>query len=150
MQVSQKCKYTLRALFELAKRQGEGPVSAAEIATAQALPPRFLELILHALTKSGEVKSRRGIRGGYVLAVSPTAMTVGDVVRLVDGSAAPANCVEAKLGRHCPLNGKCAFLGIWTRARQAVEQIYDTTTLQDLIDDERSKAEQPSSFMYCV
>ena len=89
MQVSQKCKYTLRALFELAKRQGDGPVSAAEIATAQALPPRFLELILHSLTKSGEVKSRRGIRGGYVLAVSPTAITVGDVVRLVDGSAAP-------------------------------------------------------------
>ncbi|MHB9077350.1 MAG: RrF2 family transcriptional regulator [Pirellulaceae bacterium] len=107
--MSQKCRCTLRALFELAKRQGEGPVSAAEIATAQALPPRILELILHALTKSEEVKSRRGLRGGYVLAVSPTAMTVGDVVRLVDGSAAPANCVEAKEGRHCPLSGRCAF-----------------------------------------
>jgi Rrf2 family transcriptional regulator, cysteine metabolism repressor len=150
MQVSRKCQYTLRALFELAKRRGSGPVNSAAIAAAQAIPPRYLELILHALTKSGEVESRRGIQGGYLLAVTPDAITVGDVVRRVDGSLAPVPCVEGQNSQHCPLEGRCAFLGLWTRARQAMEQVYDTTTLQDLIDNERSVAEQPDAQMYFV
>ncbi|NLY00230.1 MAG: Rrf2 family transcriptional regulator [Rhodopirellula sp.] len=150
MQVSQKCQYTLRALFELAKRQGNGPVSAAEIAAAQAIPPRFLELILHGLKNSGEVESRRGVNGGYVLAGSPDAITVGDIIRAVDGSSAPVKCVVGRGERHCPLRGHCAFMGLWERAQRAIEQIYDTTTLQDLIDDERSVAEQRSPLEYFV
>ncbi len=81
MHISQKCQYTLRALFELAKHYGGEPVSAAEIAEAQAIPPRFLELILQSLKNSREVDSRRGNYGGYVLAVSPETITVGDVIR---------------------------------------------------------------------
>ncbi|MDZ7617571.1 MAG: Rrf2 family transcriptional regulator [Patescibacteria group bacterium] len=138
MHVSQKCQYTLRALFELAKRRGDGPVNAGEIARAQAIPPRFLELILQGLKNSGEVDSRRGIGGGYVLAVSPGAVSVGDVIRSVDGSSSPVRCGDEKGPRHCDLKGRCAFGELWGRARQAIEQVYDTTTLQDLIDHERA------------
>jgi Rrf2 family protein len=150
MQVSQKCQYTLRALFELAKRLGDGPVSAAEIAAAQAIPPRFLELILHGLKNSGEVESRRGINGGYVLAVSPHAISVGDIIRSVDGSSAPVRCAVGRGERHCPLKGQCAFIGLWERAQQAIEEIYDKTTLQDLIDDEQCAADQRSPLAYSV
>ncbi|MCX7424943.1 MAG: Rrf2 family transcriptional regulator [Planctomycetia bacterium] len=150
MQVSQKCQYTLRALFELAKRRGNGPVNAAEIAEAQAIPARFLESILHGLKNTGEVQSRRGIRGGYELVVSPDAITVGDVIRLVDNSLTPVKCVPGVKERHCPLKGRCVFMGVWERARQAIEQVYDTTSLQDLIDDERAAEEARSPLEYFV
>jgi Rrf2 family protein len=150
MHVSRKCQYTLRALFELAKRRGEGPASAAEIAAAQAIPPRFLELLLHWLKDWGKVESRRGVKGGYVLAVSPDAITVGEVIRSVDGSLAPVKCMGGKRRGRCPLTGGCAFMGLWERAREAVAQVYETTTLQDLIDDERARAEQSKPLEYFV
>jgi Rrf2 family transcriptional regulator, cysteine metabolism repressor len=142
MQISQKCQYTLRAMFELAKRYGGEPVSAAEIAEAQAIPARFLELILQGLKDSREVESRRGNNGGYVLAVPPGTITVGDIIRSVDGTLAPVRCVSSKAQGHCPMKGKCAFMGVWRKAQAAVEDVYDSFTLQDLIDKENSAWEQ--------
>ena len=148
MQVSQKCQYTLRALFELAKRQGAEPVTAAEIAEAQAIPGRFLELILQNLRTEGMVESRRGNQGGYVLAGSPEAITVGDIIRAVDGSLAPVNCVVGRSDEHCRLRNRCVFMGVWRKAQQAMEAVYDKTTLQDLIDDERTVAQQNDPLVY--
>jgi Rrf2 family protein len=142
MQVSQKCQYTLRALFELGKHKGGTPLSAAQIAKAQAIPSRFLELILQGLKVSGMVESRRGIGGGYVLAVSPEETTVGDIVRFVDGSLMPVTCIAGRSEDHCRLKGCCAFAGVWRKAQEAIEAVYDNTTLQDLIDDERTAASQ--------
>ena len=68
MMVSQKCQYALRATFELARRQGEGPIRIADLASAQAIPGKFLELILCDLKQGQFVESRRGRRGGYLLA----------------------------------------------------------------------------------
>jgi Rrf2 family transcriptional regulator, cysteine metabolism repressor len=143
MQVSQKCQYTLRALFELAKRGGAEPVAAAEIADAQAIPSRFLELILQDLRSRGMVESRRGNKGGYALAISPKTTSVGDVIRAVDGPLAPVKCVAGRSDESCRLKKtRCAFMGVWERARKAMEEVYDNTTLQNLIDDERAAAEQ--------
>jgi Rrf2 family protein len=148
MQVSQKCQYTLRALFELAKRQGTEPITAAEIAEAQAIPARFLELILQDLRTEGMVESRRGNQGGYVLAGSPEAITVGDIIRAVDGSLAPVKCVVGRSDEHCRLRNRCVFMGVWRKAQQAMEAVYDKTTLQDLIDDERTVAQQNDPLVY--
>jgi Rrf2 family cysteine metabolism transcriptional repressor len=148
--VSLKCQYTLRALFELAKRRGSGPVTVAEIAEAQAIPPRFLELILQGLKRSRQVESRRGTGGGYVLAVSPDAITVGSVIRSVDGSLSPTDCLVGKGEGQCRLKGRCAFEGLWTRAREAVERVYDATTLQDLIDDEQGAVAARGAPDYCI
>jgi Rrf2 family protein len=134
----------------LAKRYGGDPVSAAEIAEAQAIPPRFLELILQGLKDSREVESRRGSNGGYVLAVSPQTITVGDVIRSVDGSLAPVNCMSGKGKALCPLNSRCPFMEVWRRAQHAAEQVYDSTTLQDLIDIEQTVAERPAPLEYVV
>jgi len=150
MHISQKCQYTLRVLFELAKRYGGEPVSAAEVARSQAIPPRFLELILQGLKDSRDVKSRRGNNGGYVLAVSPETITVGDIIRSVDGSLAPVQCVSDRSKVLCPLNGRCVFMGVWRIARDAVEQVYDSTTLQDLIDNEQTAAEQLEPLEYAI
>jgi Rrf2 family protein len=150
MQVSQKCQYTLRALHELAKRQGQKPVTVAEIAEAQAIPQRFLALIFLDLRSRGVIESRRGNQGGYVLAVSPKTTTIGDVIRSVDGSLTPVKCVAGNSDKHCRLKNHCVFMNVWQRAQRAMEEVYDNTTLQDLIDDERTAAEQSGPLLYAV
>lgn len=137
MSVSQKCQYALRAVLELAKRHGQGPTTSAEIAVAQAIPPRFLELILGDLRRGGFVQSRRGARGGYLLAMLPAAVKVGGIIRFTDGPVTPVRCLTPGQGRDGPLYGDCALTDLWSRARDAVAQVYDETTFQDLIDQER-------------
>jgi Rrf2 family protein len=146
MNVSQKCQYALRALFELARRQGQGPVPVGEIAEAQAIPSRFLELILGELKHAGYVESRRGAQGGYVLAVSPWDLSVGDVIRFVDGPLAPVKCLGGQREKDCPLYGNCAFMDVWERAMKAVGEVYDSTSLQELIDQQSS----PRMANYCI
>lgn len=138
MSLSQKCQYALRAIFELSGRREEGPVSISEIAEAQAIPPRFLEQILGQLKQAKYVESHRGVQGGYVLAVSPRGLSVGEVIRFFEGPLSPVKCITGQKGRVCPLRGDCAFMGLWERATKAVEEVYDTTTFQDLIDEQEA------------
>jgi len=150
MQVSQKCQYALRAVYELAKRRGEGPATAPDIARAQAIPPKFLELILQELRQAGLIESRRGPQGGYLLTGDPRALTVGQVIRLIEGPFAPVSCIAAGdpgAPGPCPLQGRCAFLNMWERAHSAVAGVLDATTFQDLIEAEREVAFVPN---YCI
>lgn len=133
MSVSQKCQYALRAILELARHHGGGPTSIREIARAQAIPPRFLEVILTELRKGGFVESRRGVHGGYLLAASPPTVSAGQIIRFIDGPIVPVRCLGSRRGAACPLYENCAFVDMWTRARDAVTEIYESTTLQDLI-----------------
>ena len=148
MSISQKCQYALRAVFELAKRDGTGPTTIAEIAEAQAIPPRFLELILGQLRQGGFVESRRGVRGGYLLAAPRQSLSVGEIIRFVDGPIAPVRCVAGSKDTDCPLHGNCAFMGMWGRARDAIAGVYDETTFQDLMDQEQASAGYVAS--YCI
>ncbi len=134
MSVSQKCQYALRAVLELAKHRGTEPLSVGKIAEAQAIPARFLELILGQLRGGGFVESRRGVQGGYFLAVSAEALSVGEIIEFIDGPVGPVRCLVAGKGSDCPLYGNCAFMGMWRRARDATAEVYDETTFQDLID----------------
>jgi Rrf2 family transcriptional regulator, cysteine metabolism repressor len=150
MQVSQKSQYTLRALFELAKHIGQEPMSVAEIANTQAIPRRFLELIFLDLRNQGIVASRRGNQGGYVLAALPETISVGDIIRTVDGSLSPVKCVGSGTTQKCQLKNRCIFMSVWQKAQKAMEEVYDNTTLQDLIDDERTAAESCDSLVALV
>ena len=146
--ISQKCQYALRAVFELGKRQHEGPTKIGDIAAVQAIPPRFLELILAELKQAGIVESRRGPQGGYILAVPPSELTANRVISLVDGPIQPVKCVAVG-GADCPLRGKCSFEQMWKNAGEAIAEVFDSTTFQDLIDREPAAlAEQSAS--YCI
>ena len=147
MSISQKCQYALRALLELAKRSGQGPVTVGQIAQVQAIPPRFLELILGQLRRGGYVRSRRGVRGGYVLAVAAEELSVGEIIRRIDGPVGPVRCVNEEGRPDCPLEGNCALMGMWLRARDAVAEVYDSTTFQDLVHAEPAAASGPD---YCI
>ena len=132
--ISQKCQYALRALFELAKRHEQGYVSVPRIAEAQAIPAKFLETILGQLRQAGLVVSRRGVDGGYSLARRPEDLTVGEVLRLVEGPLGPVECLSEGGGTECPFHGGCAFLDMWRRAHDAVAAVYDETTFRDLLE----------------
>lgn len=134
--LSQKCQYAVRATFELAKRYGQGPVRVWEIAQAQAIPPRFLEVILVQLKQGGFVESRRGNEGGYLLRKEPQRLTVGEVIRFVEGPQSPVSCTAGSQNEPCSLAGGCVFLPMWERARKAAEDVYNGTTFQDLVEEE--------------
>ena len=149
MNVSRKCQYALRAVFELAKRHGEGPTTIGTVAEAQAIPVRFLELILAELRSGGFVESRRGVRGGYLLSSRPTSLTAGEIIQFIDGPVAPVPCVSREDDRDCPLRGRCAFLDMWRRAGDAMAEVYDQTTFADLIEQEASH-QGPYVADYCI
>ncbi len=134
MIVSQKTEYALRALYELATSRRAGPRSVADIAQVQAIPPRFLEAILGELRRGGFVESRRGARGGYLLARRPREVTVGEVVRFVQG---PRREPEPDPGAP-----GAALAGVWQRVEGAVDAIYDGTSLADVVADQQRRAER--------
>ncbi|RJP19465.1 MAG: Rrf2 family transcriptional regulator [Candidatus Abyssobacteria bacterium SURF_5] len=136
MSISQKCQYALRAVFELAKQQGEGPVKISDIARTQAIPTRFLEVILNQLKQGGFVDSRRGSAGGYILTRSASALTVGEIIRFIEGPLSPVQCITGSSSDQCPLHGECAFLPMWEKAKEALAEVYDTTSFQDLVEQE--------------
>lgn len=137
MLLSQKCQYALRAIFEVAKRVGEGPIKIEAIAAAQAIPPRFLAAILHQLKQGGFVQSRRGADGGYLLARSASQLKVGDIIGFVEGPVGPVACIAHEgADTNCPLRGNCVFMAMWKDAQQAMQNVYQNTTIQDLIERE--------------
>ena len=139
MMVSQKCQYAIRAIFELAKRVNQGPSRIAEVAEAQAIPPRFLEVILSQLKQARFVESKRGNEGGYAIARDPAGLTVGEVIRFVECPIGPISCVAPEAaGERCALHGSCVFITMWKKVEQAMSDVYDHTTFADLIEQERA------------
>jgi len=147
--VSQKCQYALRAVLELARRNGSGPTSVAALAQAQAIPQRFLELIIGELRQAGVVASKRGARGGYVLMHDPSALSVSDIMKAVDTNYEPVDCEPCGGNRNCPLAGQCSFVNLWRRAGSAIHEVYDETSFQDLLE-EQSGLEGMTVSDYCI
>jgi len=143
MPISRKCQYALRAIFELAKHSEQGPVKIAQIAEAQAIPLRFLEVILSQLKQGRFVASQRGNRGGYILARSAAELTVGEVMQFLQGPVGLVDCVAVGSKDKCRLYGSCAFLPMWERVQKAISNVYDNTTFQYLVDQDKRQGEKP-------
>ncbi len=128
MDVSVKGEYALRAVFDLACRESSDPVKIAKIAERQQIPQKFLELILSQLKQGGFLGSRRGADGGYFLARAPEDITVGDVLRHIDGPTTPAR-------RSAPGDGvkDSPFPELWERVERALSSVIDRTTFADLV-----------------
>ncbi len=142
MILSQKCQYALRAVYEITLRQQQWPVKSTEIAQAQDIPPRFLENILAQLKHGGFIDSKRGKEGGYMLSDPDRDITVGDIIRFVQGPLVPVHCMVE--GYHdCTLAGSCPFAPMWRRATDAVLQVYDHTTIRDLIAEHAAAQTSP-------
>jgi Rrf2 family protein len=139
MSVSSKCYYALRAIYALAEHDSPEPMKIAEIAERQQIPIRFLEVILSQLKGGGFVQSRRGAEGGYRLARAAEHLTVGEVMRYVDGPIAPVDCVSQSRPKVCEFHGECNFYGFWGRVRQAISDVVDHTTFADLVREDHER-----------
>ncbi|MER5543030.1 Rrf2 family transcriptional regulator [Streptomyces sp. NPDC002589] len=130
MRISARADYAVRAVLELAVRQGIGPVKAEEIAAVQGIPHKFLEGILGDLRRAGIVDSRRGGGGGYRLARDAAGLTVADVIRAVDG---PIVSVRGERPTGLAYTGTAQpLLPLWIALRANVRRILEGVTLADL------------------
>ncbi len=149
MLITQKARYGLRAVFELAKHMGEAPMKIGDIAQVQAIPPRFLEAILRDLKQAGIVASRRGSQGGYVLVRLPQELTVLDVVEVLQGPVNPMACTpdDGVGDTVCEFYGSCVFLSMWQEMRDAIRHIYRKTTFQGLVEKGLEQQEKPGHYI---
>ena len=133
MKVSTRGEYGVRAMVSLAHHFGEGPMSITEIARQTNIPPAYLEQLIAPLRRAELVISKRGARGGYVLAREPENIRVGDVYRVMEGPVAPMDCVSEDLDdQNCPLIENCETRPMWLKLRDAMTEALDSTTLADL------------------
>jgi Rrf2 family cysteine metabolism transcriptional repressor len=151
MRISQRCEYALRALFELARRAEEGPVRIEEIARAQKIPKNFLANLLVQLKRGRFVQSRKGPEGGYFLSRPPRQITVGEVVRFLDGPIGPIQCVARPGAERCPTFPGCGLFPLWKRLHEALAGLVDRTSIADLVEEERrANAEREKILMYHI
>jgi Rrf2 family protein len=133
MKFSTKSHYGLRAMVALARYYGEGPVALAEIANKENLSQGYLEQLVAALRRAGLVESIRGARGGYRLSAEPAQVTVGAVLRALEGPLVPVECISEDTGSaHCEREGLCSSRALWERMWESLSQVLDSTTLADL------------------
>jgi len=125
MHISVKGEYALHALFDLAMQRTREPVKIAGIAKRQKIPQKFLELILAGLKQGGFVESRRGAEGGYLLARPPESITVGEVIRFVEGTKNSAT--PKRSGRDDD-----PFADMWRRVDSCIGSVIDRTTFAEL------------------
>ena len=131
MNISVKGEYALQAIFDLASNPTKEPVKIAEIARRQKIPQKFLELILASLKQGGFVESRRGAEGGYLLSKRPEAITIGEVLRFVEGRQEE----RSRLRRQ----SDSAFADLWERVDQAMDSVLDATSFAQLAREWKEK-----------
>jgi Rrf2 family cysteine metabolism transcriptional repressor len=152
MMFSTKAEYGVRVMVELARRAGEDPIPLAEIAAHDGLPLAYLEHLVARLRKAGLVDSRRGSRGGYMLARPAREITMAEVVQALEGSIAPIECIsEAADGsivcsRESSPGHVCPTKLLWTRVRGSIVSTLRDTTLADLLPAPAAADGAPSAF----
>ena len=136
MDVSVKGEYALRAVFELCSRGSSEPTKIADIAARQRIPQKFLEYILLELKGMGLVDSKRGIFGGYFLVLSPVDITVGSIVRQIDGPLAPIRCASVTAYQKCDDctdETRCEIRKTMIEVRNAIADVLDNKSIKELI-----------------
>src|SRR5579884_1069949 len=143
MRISSKGHYGLLAVAELARRYDQGLVSLGEIASAEHLPLPYLEQIIAPLRMAGLVEATRGLHGGYRLARNPCEVTVGEVVRWLEGPIALVECTsEGYVSGACEREAGCTSRGVWHQVSDAINNVLNTLTLADLIENEQPAPRQ--------
>ncbi len=132
MKLSTKGRYGLMAMFQLAMDFGQGPVSLKYIAEKQELSENYLEQLFSSLRRDGLINSVRGAQGGYMLSRDPKEISVGQVLRSLEGHLAPAECL---LEDNCYKEDGCATKLVMMRIKQSIDSVVDSITLNDMVED---------------
>ncbi|MFP5342362.1 MAG: RrF2 family transcriptional regulator [Candidatus Limnocylindria bacterium] len=134
MRLSRRSEYGLRALVDLVRHDGSGPIPLAALAQRNNLPQKFLEQIMATLKHGGIVRTTLGAHGGYAIATDPGTVSIGRVVRLLDGALAPLPCVSLRYYESCSCldEAVCPLRDVMIDVRDAMLAILDRETLRDL------------------
>lgn len=138
MKISTKGRYAMRMLLDLAEHQNCGYIALKDIAERQNISKKYLEQIIPIFNRSGILKTNRGSQGGYQLAKAPDKYTVGEILRLTEGSLSPIACVEQE-PPECERSGECAMLSVWQGLYKVINEYLDGITLQDILDGQRER-----------
>ncbi len=149
--LTKRGKYAIRATLHLARNRDKGPILIQEIADKESIPKKFLEAILLDLKNEGILSSRKGKGGGYTLGQTPDTLTVGRIVRAIDGPLAPVRCVSQTSYApcdDCPDERTCMIRYVMRDVRENIASVMDTTSVQMLLDKEATllSSEQSLSF----
>lgn len=146
MKISTRGRYGIRLMLALALHYEQGTIPLKVIAKDQGISEKYLEQIINPLTKSGLVKSFRGAQGGYALTDPPSQTTVGEVLRVLEGSLSPVDCVDHP---NCANADTCVSLSIWKKMKDALDQVVDAITLEDMAKEYAEKNPQQATGFRC-
>jgi Rrf2 family protein len=147
MKLSTRARYGTRALLDLALQSGEGMVLLKDIARRQEISLPYLEHLITPLVSAGIIKSTRGARGGVLLLKPPAEIKLSEVLQVLEGSIAPVDCVDNP--KICPRSDLCVTRDIWGEMKEVMDEVLESTTLQDLVERQKRKA-RPKEMMYQI
>lgn len=142
--VSTKGRYGLKAVVDLAVNSDNGLVSIKSISQRQGISENYLEQLFASLKKSGIVKSVRGAQGGYMLSKPAEKITVGDVLRSLEGALCPVECMEFDF-TECDKSDTCVTAPVWAKLRDKVNEVVDSIYISDLVKDYRNKTKNATA-----
>lgn len=146
MKISTRGRYGIRMMLVLALHYEKGTIPLRTIAKEQGISEKYLEQIVNPLMKAGVVKSFRGAQGGYALTNPPEQITVGEILRILEGSLSPVDCVDHA---SCPNADHCASLSIWQKMKAALDEVVDSITLADMTKEYTEKNPDLDLFLPC-
>ncbi|MCK5558474.1 MAG: Rrf2 family transcriptional regulator [Candidatus Hydrogenedentes bacterium] len=148
MKISTKVRYGVRLIFELAMHYGRGQLRLHEIATRQEVSEKYLEHLAAALKAGGLIRGVRGRHGGYVLARAPSEIRLSEIHVALDGSLALVECVDDP--EVCRLEKLCVSRDVWMDVSNAMRNVLESTTLQDLVERQHEKLNAEGQIMYYI
>ena len=138
MKISTKGRYALRMLIDLAEHEGDGFIALKDIAERQNISKKYLEQIVPILSRSGILRTNRGSQGGYALDKEPDHVTVGEILRLTEGSLSPVACLDGDPAQ-CPRSADCPTLPVWQGLNRVINEYLDGITLRSILDSQRER-----------
>ena len=133
MKISTKGRYSLRMLLDLAEHKNAGFVALKDIAERQGISKKYLEQLVPLLNQPGILRTNRGYKGGYMLAKPPEQYTVGQILRITEGSLCPVSCLEDNPNQ-CERFSQCKTLSMWKGLQRVIDEYLDGISLQMLLD----------------
>lgn len=146
MKISTKGRYAIRLMLDIAVHGNDKNVSIRDVAERQNISVKYLEQIVSMLVRVGYLRSIRGAQGGYRLAKKPSEYTLGNILRITEGSLSPVSCLEDEINQ-CPRAEQCPTIKFWQGLYDVVNQYVDSVTLEDLVNE---LAKGNGAFDFCI
>ena len=137
MRISYKTDYALKVILHLAENYPEKLDHIKDISKTQDIPKKFLEQVMLQLKKGGFIMSKKGPKGGYYLNKPPSEITMGDIIRFIDGSISPISCIEKGNETSCDFSSFCVFKPVFKDVENAISSIIDNINFKDLHEEQK-------------